>query len=111
MRIYQEETFGPMKCIVPVDDAEAAIACANGNAYGLSAIVFGRGTARAITVAQRVESGICHVNGPTVHDEAPMPFGGVKGSVWGHFVGRAGNAEFTDLRWITVQTAPRAYAF
>jgi acyl-CoA reductase-like NAD-dependent aldehyde dehydrogenase/ABC-type branched-subunit amino acid transport system ATPase component len=111
MRIYHEETFGPVKCIVRVKDTEAAIACANDNEYGLSAAVFGRDIARAMNVARRIESGICHVNAPTVHDEAQMPFGGVKGSGLGRFGGKAGVAEFTELRWITVQTAPRHYPF
>ena len=78
MLIYQEESFGPVKGIVRVGGVEEAIACANDNEYGLSAAVFGRDTARAWQVAQRIQSGICHVNGPTVHDEAQMPFGGVK---------------------------------
>ena len=111
MRIYREETFGPVKCVVRVDGVDAAVDCANDNEYGLSAAVFGRDTARAIEVARRIESGICHVNGPTVHDEAQMPFGGVKGSGIGRFGGRAGIAEFTDLRWITVQTGQRHYPF
>jgi len=111
MKIYHEETFGPVKCVVRVDGVEAAIACANDNAYGLSAAVFGRDIARAMQVARRIESGICHVNAPTVHDEAQMPFGGVKASGIGRFGGRAGVAEFTDLRWITVQTTPRHYPF
>jgi len=111
MRIYHEETFGPVKCIVRVNGVEEAVACANDNAYGLSAAVFGRDLARAIQVARRIESGICHVNAPTVHDEAQMPFGGIKGSGIGRFGGKAGIAEFTDLRWITVQTAPRHYPF
>jgi benzaldehyde dehydrogenase (NAD) len=111
MRIYGEETFGPVKAIVRVKGVEEAIRVANDNAYGLSAAVFGRDTARAIAVAQRIESGICHVNGPTVHDEAQMPFGGVKGSGWGRFGGKAGIAEFTDLRWVTVQTGERHYPF
>jgi acyl-CoA reductase-like NAD-dependent aldehyde dehydrogenase len=72
---------------------------------------FGRDTARALTVAQRIESGICHVNGPTVHDEAQMPFSGVKGSGMGRFGGKAGIAEFTELRWIAVQTGERNYPF
>ena len=80
MRIYREETFGPVKCVVRVKDTEEAIACANDNEYGLSAAVFGRDIARAFNVARKIDSGICHVNGPTVHDEAQMPFGGVKGS-------------------------------
>jgi benzaldehyde dehydrogenase (NAD) len=111
MRIYREETFGPVKAIVRVDGIEEAIACANDNEYGLSAAVFGRDIARAFNVARRIDSGICHVNGPTVHDEAQMPFGGVKGSGIGRFGGKAGIAEFTELRWITVQTTPRHYPF
>jgi benzaldehyde dehydrogenase (NAD) len=111
MRIYHEETFGPVKAIVRVRGVDEAIACANDNEYGLSAAVFGRDIARAFNVARRIDSGICHVNGPTVHDEAQMPFGGVKGSGMGRFGGRAGIHEFTELRWITVQTTPRHYPF
>jgi benzaldehyde dehydrogenase (NAD) len=111
MRIYREETFGPVKCVVRVKNTEEAIACANDNEYGLSAAVFGRDIARAFNAARKIDSGICHVNGPTVHDEAQMPFGGVKGSGMGRFGGKAGIAEFTELRWITVQTKPRHYPF
>ncbi|MBC8721237.1 aldehyde dehydrogenase [Paraburkholderia sp. 31.1] len=111
MRIYHDESFGPVKPIVRVRGEEAAIACANDNEYGLSAAVFSRDTARALNVAKRIESGICHVNGPTVHDEAQMPFGGVKASGFGRFGGKAGIAEFTDLRWVTLQTTPRHYPF
>ncbi|AOJ71812.1 hypothetical protein WT60_26005 [Burkholderia sp. MSMB617WGS] len=67
------------------------------------------GVARALAVARRIESGICHVNGPTVHDEAQMPFGGVKPSGYGRFDGAASIAEFIGLRRITAQTAPRAF--
>ncbi len=111
MRIFHDESFGPVKPIVRVKGIEAAIACANDNEYGLSAAVFGRDVARAMNVARRIESGICHVNGPTVHDEAQMPFGGVKGSGYGRFGGKAGVHEFTELRWISVQTTPRHYPF
>lgn len=111
MRIYAEESFGPVKPIVRVSGDAEAIACANDNEYGLSSAVFSRDVARAMNVARRIQSGICHINGPTVHDEAQMPFGGVKGSGFGHFGGQAGIAEFTDLRWVTVQTTPRHYPF
>lgn len=111
MRIYSDESFGPVKPVVRVRGDDAAIACANDNAYGLSAAVFSRDLARAWRVAQRIESGICHVNGATVHDEAQMPFGGVKGSGWGRFGGRAGIDAFTDLRWLTLQCEPRRYPF
>ena len=111
MRIYHEETFGPVKCVVRVSGVEEAVACAIDNEYGLSSAVFGADIARAFGVAQRIDSGICHVNGPTVHDEPQMPFGGVKGSGIGRFGGKAGVAEFTDLRWITIQTTARHYPF
>lgn len=111
MRLYSEESFGPVKGVVRVAGEDAAVACANDNPFGLSSAVFTRDTARGWRVAQRIESGICHINGPTVHDEAQMPFGGVKGSGWGRFGGRAGIDAFTELRWITVQTTPRHYPF
>ncbi|OWT64124.1 aldehyde dehydrogenase [Candidimonas nitroreducens] len=111
MKIYGEESFGPVKGIVRVDGVDEAVACANDNSYGLAAAVFGRDLARALQVARRIESGICHVNGPTVHDEPQMPFGGVKDSGFGRFGGKAGIEAFTELRWITLQTAPRQYPF
>ena len=111
MRIFSQESFGPVKPIVRVNGVEAAIACANDSEYGLSAAVFGRDVGRAMNVAGRIQSGICHVNGPTVHDEAQMPFGGVKASGYGRFGGKAGIHEFTELLWITVQTTPRHYPF
>ena len=111
MKIYSEESFGPVKPIVRVKGEDAAVACANDNAYGLSSAVFTRDAARGLRVAARIQSGICHINGPTVHDEAQMPFGGVKDSGLGRFGGKAGIAEFTDLRWVTIQTTPRHYPF
>jgi benzaldehyde dehydrogenase (NAD) len=97
--------------VIRVSGDEAAIACANDNAYGLSAAVFSRDLARAWRVAQRIESGMCHINGPTVQDEPQMPFGGLKGSGYGRFGGKAGIDAFTELRWMTVQTEPRHYPF
>jgi acyl-CoA reductase-like NAD-dependent aldehyde dehydrogenase len=49
---------------------------------------------------------MCHINGPTVHDEAQMPFGGVKGSGYGRFGGQAGIEAFTELRCIMIETQP-----
>lgn len=111
MQIYREESFGPVKAVVRVRGVEEAVATANDNEFGLSSAVFGRDVARAWNVARRIEAGICHVNGPTVHDEAQMPFGGVKASGYGRFGGKAGVEAFTELRWITVQTTPRHYPF
>ncbi|HDR9144552.1 TPA: aldehyde dehydrogenase, partial [Burkholderia vietnamiensis] len=109
MQLYADESFGPVVTVQRVDGDEAALAAANDSEYGLSAAVFSRDIARAMQLAKRIESGICHINGPTVHDEAQMPFGGVKASGYGRFGSKASIAEFTDLRWITVQTTPRHY--
>ena len=73
--------------------------------------IYSRDSARAWNLAQNLQTGICHINGPTVHDEAQMPFGGCKSSGYGRFGGRAGIAEFTELRWITLQTLPRELPF
>ncbi len=106
MKLFRDESFGPVVAVIRAKDEAEAIALANDTEYGLSAAVFTRDTARGLRVARQIESGICHVNGPTVHDEAQMPFGGVKASGYGRFGGKAGVAEFTDLRWITVETRP-----
>jgi len=109
MKLYCEESFGPVVSVIRVSDEEEAIRVANDSSFGLAAAVFTRDTARGLRVADRIESGICHINGPTVHDEANMPFGGVKDSGYGRFGGAAAITEFTDLRWITLQTEPRHY--
>ena len=104
MKIYGEESFGPITTVVRAKDEEDAIRIANDTEYGLSAAVFSKDIARALKVAKRIQSGICHINSSTVQDEAQMPFGGVKSSGIGRFGGKAGIAEFTDLRWITIET-------
>src|SRR5689334_7791573 len=111
MSLFREESFGPQVSITRVKSAEEAVKLANDTEYGLSAALFTRDIARGIELARQIESGICHINGPTVHDEAQMPFGGVKASGYGRFGGKAGVNEFTELRWITVQTTPRHYPF
>jgi acyl-CoA reductase-like NAD-dependent aldehyde dehydrogenase len=109
MKLYGEESFGAVVSVVRVNGDDEAVRVANDTEYGLSSAVFSRDVSRAMKIAGRIESGICHINGPTVHDEAQMPFGGVKDSGYGRFGGKAGIAEFTELRWITVQSGPRHY--
>ncbi len=111
MRLYADESFGPVAVVLRVKGVDEAVAAANDTEYGLSAAVFGRDINRALAVARRIESGICHVNSATVADEAQMPFGGVKASGYGRFGGRAAVAEFTELRWLTLQTTPPHYPF
>jgi acyl-CoA reductase-like NAD-dependent aldehyde dehydrogenase len=109
MRVYSEESFGPVVAIVPVNGIDEAVRVANDTEYGLSSAVFSGSVDAAMDVARRLETGICHINDATVNDEPPMPFGGVKHSGWGRFGGKAALEEFTELRWITIQDSPREY--
>ncbi|ESX61074.1 salicylaldehyde dehydrogenase [Mesorhizobium sp. LSHC422A00] len=111
MRVYSEESFGPVKPVIRVKGEDEAVCVANDTEYGLSSAVFSRDIRRAMAVAARIEAGICHINGPTVGDEAQMPFGGVKGSGYGRFGGKASIAEFTDLRWLTIEDPGQHYPF
>jgi benzaldehyde dehydrogenase (NAD) len=111
MTLFREESFGPQVSITRVKSVDEAVRLANDTEYGLAAAVFSRDIARGLEVAKRIDTGICHINGPTVHDEAQMPFGGVKGSGYGRFGGKRAIDEFTEMRWITVQTTPRHYPF
>jgi acyl-CoA reductase-like NAD-dependent aldehyde dehydrogenase len=97
------ETFGPVVAVEVVDSADEAVARANSTSYGLSAGILTADTDRGFALAQRLESGIVHVNDQPVGDEPQMPFGGVKDSGWGRFGGQAVMDEFTEMRWITVQ--------
>lgn len=109
MKLYRYESFGPVVGIIRARDEADAIRIANDSEYGLSAAVFTRDTARGLNVARQIRSGMCHINGPTVHDEAQMPFGGVGASGYGRFGGKAGIDAFTELRWITMETLPGQY--
>lgn len=109
MRLYAEESFGPVAVVLRGNGDEELLRLANDSEFGLSSAIFSRDTTRALALAQRVESGICHINGPTVHDEAQMPFGGVKASGYGSFGGKSAIEQFTQLRWVTLQNGPRHY--
>ena len=109
MRLYHEESFGPVAVVLRGAGDEELLRLANDSEFGLSAAIFSRDVSRALLLAQRVESGICHINGPTVHDEAQMPFGGVKASGYGSFGSKASIDFFTQLRWVTIQNGPRHY--
>lgn len=111
MKIYDEETFGPITVVVRVKNAAEAIAVANDSAYGLSSGVFGRDVNRALMVAMELEYGSVHVNGSTVQNEAQAPYGGTKNSGYGRFDGRAVIDEFTELKWLTIEPQEQQYPF
>jgi acyl-CoA reductase-like NAD-dependent aldehyde dehydrogenase len=109
MKIYDEETFGPITTVVRVRGVDEAVAVANDTAYGLSAAVFGKDVTRALGVAMQIDSGSVHVNGSTVQNEAQAPYGGTKESGYGRFDGRAVIDEFTELKWLTVEPSVQQY--
>lgn len=102
MRIYAEESFGPVVSLIRVHSADEAVTIANDTEFALAASVFGTDTARALRVAEQLECGVCQINGPTVFDDPLMPFGGVRASGYGKMGGIESVDEFTELRWIAV---------
>ena len=84
MRIAQEEIFGPVVSVIPVDDFDQAIEVANGVAYGLSASIYTRNVNRAFQAIRDLYTGIVYVNAPTIGAETHLPFGGTKQTGNGH---------------------------
>lgn len=109
MRLYREETFGPVVPVIPFRSDEEAIAIANDSEYGLSSGVISRDEERALAIARRLETGMCHINCSPVNDEPHVPFGGVKASGIGRHGGRWATETFTETRWITLERGGRAY--
>jgi Aldehyde dehydrogenase family len=91
MRVYGEESFGPLVSVIEVDGVDEAVSAANDTEYGLSAAVWSENVPAALELAQRIESGICHINDTTVQDEPQMPFGGSRR--------RVGAASAAARRW------------
>ena len=109
--LAQVETFGPVAAIEVVDSAQEAVERANATSYGLSSGIITRDAERGLALAQQIDAGIVHVNDQPVADEPQMPFGGVKDSGFGRFGGSAVVDEFTELRWITVQSGSHPFPF
>jgi acyl-CoA reductase-like NAD-dependent aldehyde dehydrogenase len=105
------ETFGPVAMIEVVGSPDEAVERANDTTYGLSAGIITSDPDRGLALAQRIESGIVHVNDQPVADEPQMPFGGVKDSGYGRFGGAAAINEFTELHWVTVKSGPHPFPF
>jgi acyl-CoA reductase-like NAD-dependent aldehyde dehydrogenase len=111
MKVLNEETFGPVAPVIIVQDADEAVAVANNSRYGLSAGIITRDFEKGLGLAERLETGMVHINDSSVLDEPQVPFGGIKESGWGRLGSRAALEEFTELRWITMQRTPRQYPF
>jgi acyl-CoA reductase-like NAD-dependent aldehyde dehydrogenase len=111
MRIYGEESFGPITSIIKAGSSEEALAIANDTSYGLAAGVITNDLQKAMDLALRLESGMVHINDTTVSDEPHVPFGGIKNSGVGREGGRYSMEEMTELKWITVQLGQRQFPF
>ncbi|MEU4420572.1 benzaldehyde dehydrogenase [Actinoplanes sp. NPDC024001] len=110
---FTEEIFGPVAPVLRFRDAEEAVRLATASEYGLSLGIVTRDVMRGLALADRIPTGIVHINDQTVSDEANSPFGGVAASGTGsRFGGAAANIEaFTETRWVTVRDKPPAYPF
>jgi acyl-CoA reductase-like NAD-dependent aldehyde dehydrogenase len=111
MRIFSEESFGPITSIIEAGSSEEALALANDTSYGLAAGVITNDLQKAMDLALRLESGMVHINDTTVSDEPHVPFGGIKNSGFGREGGRYSMEEMTELKWITIQLGQRQFPF
>jgi aldehyde dehydrogenase (NAD+) len=111
MSIFRTEVFGPVASVIKADDHRHALALANDSSYGLSSAVITNDLQKAIALAEGLEAGAVHINGPSVRDEPVIPFGGVKDSGSGREGGHFSMDEMTELKWITIQTGKNKYPF
>ena len=109
MLLYRDETFGPVVPVIPFRTDDEAIAINNDTEYGLSAGIFTRDEGRALAMARRLETGMCHVNCSSVNDEPHVPFGGSKASGLGRHGGKWSLETFSETRWITLDRGGRPY--
>jgi acyl-CoA reductase-like NAD-dependent aldehyde dehydrogenase len=101
MNIYQTESFGPSVSLFTFKTEAEAIELANDTEYGLSAAVFTDNLQTGLRLSRHIESGAVHINSMTVHDEYPLPHGGVKSSGFGRFNGYQGLDEFLYSKTVT----------
>lgn len=112
MRIWTEEIFGPVTCVVPADSTEDALSLANDTDYGLTASIITNDVVKGEMLAERVHAGMVHVNDSSVHDEPHCPFSGIGASGGGGKWGPDGAIEaFTTQRWISTQRVAHPLPF
>ncbi|HYL61326.1 MAG TPA: aldehyde dehydrogenase family protein [Candidatus Methylomirabilis sp.] len=111
MAAFRDELFGPVAAVSKAKNADHALTLANTSSYGLSSAVLTNDMQLAMKFALELEAGMVHLNGPTVHDEATVPFGGVKDSGSGREGGSWSIEEMTEVKWVTIQMGQRQYPF
>ena len=110
---FQKEIFGPVAPVTRFSSIDELVDLVNSSEYGLSLGILARDAYRAYELADRLPSGILHINDQTVDDEAQAPFGGVGLSGTGaRFGGHEANIEaFTETQWVTMQADIARYPF
>ncbi|SJX64307.1 related to aldehyde dehydrogenase [Sporisorium reilianum f. sp. reilianum] len=112
MKIYTEETFGPVLSIITFTSPQQAVEIANTPEYGLAASIYTRDQALGLQLADQIDAGQVHINAQSVHDDPQMPHGGWKNSGYGRFNGVEGVREFTQTKGITCQKgAPTPFQY
>jgi aldehyde dehydrogenase (NAD+) len=109
--LLHRELFGPVVMLIPFDGEDEAVAIANDTPFGLSGAVHTASVERGVRVAQRIDSGMVHVNDGTIHDEPIVPFGGEKSSGVGRLNGEATVEAFTTVKWISIQHGRSRFPF
>jgi aldehyde dehydrogenase (NAD+) len=109
--LLQQEIFGPIAFLLPFDGEEEAVRLVNDTPYGLSGAVHTGDVERGVRFAQRIDTGMFHVNDGTVHDEPIVPFGGEKHSGLGRLGGESTVEAFTTQKWISIQHGRSRFPF
>ena len=104
MRIFYEESFAPVTSVIPVKDADEALAKCNDNLFGLSAAVLTHDLDRAMELGMKIEAGMVHINDLTYLSSTTAPCGGWKESGVGREGGQFSMDDYTELKWLTFQS-------
>jgi aldehyde dehydrogenase (NAD+) len=107
-RIAQEEIFGPVMSVIRVKNFDEALQVANSVRYGLSSSIYSNDPSKIFEFVEKIETGMTHVNSPTVGGEAHVPFGGTKDSSIGpHEVGHAAIEFYTETKIVYIDYTGR----
>jgi len=109
--VLRMELFGPVVLIVPFDGEDEAVTIANDTPFGLSGAVHTADVERGVRIAQRIETGMIHVNDTTINDEPIIAFGGEKQSGMGRLNGESAVEVFTTTKWISIQHGRTRFPF
>lgn len=111
MKIFHEESFGPVVCCIKAKDSDEAMEIANDSSYGLSSAVITNDLEKAMQFADGLDVGMVHINATTIQCEPNVPFGGVKNSGFGREGGQYSIEDMTQPKWITIMQGQMQYPF